>query len=85
MPVLHLPQHQIDGPTPADVLPRFPAVEQEIGVRAAGFFERIREDRQTVEGAFPIDGGSEGHGGRREPGGIGDDGAEGVAEDVADE
>ena len=53
-------------------------------IRASGFFEGIREDRQAVEGAIRVDCGGEELHGRREPGGIGDDGSEGVAEDVAE-
>ena len=53
-------------------------------IRASGFFEGIREDRQQVEGAIRVDCGGEELHGRREPGGIGDDGSEGVAEDVAE-
>jgi hypothetical protein len=76
MPVLRLPQHEIDGPATAHVLARFPTVEQEVGVRAAGFFERIREDWQAVEAAILIDGIGDGDSGRGEPCGIGDDGSE---------
>ena len=64
------------------MLRRFPAVEQHIGVCAAGFFEGIREDGQPVERAILVDGGSDGLDGGREPREICDDGAEGIAEDV---
>ncbi len=47
--------------------------------------ERIREDRQAVEGAIIVDRSGDGLNGRREPSGIADDGAEGIAEDVAEE
>ena len=82
---LLLPQYQIDDPAAADVLRRHPAVEQDICVRAAGFFEGVREDRQAVEGAILVDRGGNGLDGRREPCGIGGDGSEGIAENVAEE
>jgi hypothetical protein len=75
-----LPQHQIDDPAAADVLPRLAAVEQDIRVRAAGFFEGIREDRQPVEDAILVDRGGDGLHGRRNPSGICGDGPEGIAE-----
>ena len=61
------------------------AVEQEIRVHAAGFLQRIGEDRHALECAVGVDRRRDGDSGGCEPCGIGDDGTEGIAEDVAEE
>src|SRR5262249_3823612 len=62
-----------------------PAVLQEVGVRAAGVFERVGQDRQVVEGSLSVDRMSDGNNRGDLPGGVNADGPEGVAEDVAKE
>jgi hypothetical protein len=64
------------------MLARLPAVEQQVGAGATGFFECIGEDRQPVEGAGFVEGLRDGDDGWREPGGIGGDGTEGIARDI---
>ena len=76
---LLLPQNQIDDPATPDMRAVAAAVEEDIGIRAAGFFQRIGEDGESVEGPVGVDGRRDGDDGRREPSGIGDDGTEGVA------
>ena len=67
------------------MIPRLPAVQQHIRIRAAGFFEGIRKDRQAIEGAILVERGGDGDDGRREPCGIGDDGTEGIVTNYVEE
>jgi hypothetical protein len=63
-------------------------VGEQVGVRAAGVFEGVGQDRQVVEGAVVVDvPGDRGDGAvvPLQPRGFGGDRAERVAEDVADE
>ncbi len=53
---LSFTQQQIDDPTSPDVRSIAAAVKQDICVRAAGFLQRIGEDRHAVEGAVGVDG-----------------------------
>ena len=64
--------------------PNAAAVEQNIRIRAAGFLQRIGENRHAVEGAAGVDGVRDGDGGGCEPYGIGDDGTEWIASHVAE-
>ncbi len=48
-------QQQIDDPAAADVLAGLAAVIQNAGVGAAGFFQRVGQDRQAFEGAVVVD------------------------------
>ena len=59
---------------------RLAAVVQDVGIVAAGVFEGVGEDGQTVEGAFIVDRLREGRHGGGEPGGIDGHGTERVAE-----
>ena len=52
---------------------------------APGFFQRIGQDGQAVEGAVGVDAGGEGDGGFRSPAGVECDRAERVAENAAEE
>jgi hypothetical protein len=47
---------KIDDPASTDMLPRLPAVAQNIGIGAAGLFKSIGQDRQPVEGSVRVDG-----------------------------
>src|SRR5947207_279400 len=71
------------------MLPARPAVGQYIGVNAPRVLQRVGQDRHSAEGAFLVDGGGEPGGGAAvvgEDGGVdGRRGAEGVAEEVAEE
>src|SRR5262249_30185515 len=80
-----LAQHQVRHPAPADMLTLLPAMVQNVAVVAAGVFESISEDREAVECALVVDRLDELLGCGREPGGIECDGAEGVAEDAAEQ
>lgn len=58
------------------------AVLQNVGICAAGFFQRVGQDRQVLKAAFVVDRPGEGDGGWSAPSWIEGHGAEGVAEDV---
>src|SRR5262245_32137852 len=77
---LRFVEDQIDDPAAADVLGRLPAVLEDVGVVAAGVFERVGEDWHPLEGAVIVDGLSESDGVGGAPGRIERDGTEGVAE-----
>src|SRR5947209_7771363 len=49
-------EEQAEGPAVAHVRPGAAQVFQEVGVRAAGVFEGVAEDRHAVEGALVVDG-----------------------------
>src|SRR5262245_46625811 len=49
-------QEQAEGPAAAHVRAGAAQVFQEVGVRAAGVFEGVAEDRHAVEGALVVDG-----------------------------
>src|SRR4051812_30949432 len=65
-----LAKYQIDDPAASDVFARLPAVKQDVRVVAAGFFQRIGEDRHAVEGTVGVDAVGEGDNGGRAPCGI---------------
>ncbi len=65
------------------MLARLPAVFQHIDIRAAGIFQRIRQDWHAVVGPVVVDGLREGGDIAGEPGRGDGDGPEGVAEDVS--
>ena len=54
-PPLLLPHKQIDDPATPDMRPVASAVEQDIRIRAAGFLQRIGEDRHAVKCAVGVD------------------------------
>ena len=60
-------------------------VGQQLGRAAPGIFERVSQDRQSVEGAVGVDALGESDGGRGPPGKFEGDGAERVAEDLAED
>src|SRR5262249_15111079 len=78
-------QDQVHDPAPPDVLPRLPAVGQDGLVGAAGVFEGVGQDRQVVERPLIVDAASEGGDVLPEPAGFGGNGAERVAEGVAEQ
>src|SRR5262245_32416048 len=52
---LRLAEEEIDGPAAADVRPRPAAVGEDVGVGAAGVLQRVRQDRQPLEGPLLVD------------------------------
>ena len=50
-----LAQNEIYHPTTSYMLSRLPAVIQDVGVSATGFFKGIGQDRHTVKGSFIVD------------------------------
>jgi hypothetical protein len=79
------PQYQVDDPATANVLSRFPAMVQNRGLVAARVFECIREDWHVAEGAGVVHLARDSEDRRRAPLGQEPDGAEGVANHVAEE
>ena len=77
-------QQQIHYPAAANMLAGLAAVVKDVRIGAAGVFERVAEDGHPVEGPAVVDGLCQRDDGGRLPGGIDGDGAEGVAEDVAE-
>jgi hypothetical protein len=61
------------------------AMAEDVRVVAAGVLQGIGEDGKSVEGAIVVDTTSERDNGGSEPGGVGGDGAEGIAHDAAEE
>src|SRR5262249_10638555 len=84
-----LAEQQVHHPTPPDVLGPLSAVGQDVRVRAAGAFEGVGQHRHPAEGPPVVDGRGETGDGAPVPGqpggGDGRDGAERVAEEVAEE
>src|SRR3954453_19497516 len=81
----HPLEQSIDDPAAAGVRPRLSAVAQHLGMSATGSFQAVGQGREAVEGAIIVDSLSEPHDGRRQPGWIERDGAEGIADDVAEQ
>src|SRR5262249_14442564 len=78
-------QHQVHNPAAADVWAGGAAVRQDILVVAAGVLEGIGKDRQGGEVPLIVNPPGEGGDFGGPPGRIGGNGAERVAEDVADQ
>ena len=53
---LRFSQNQIHNPASFDVCDWLPAVAQKGGIRAAGFFKSIAQNRHPVESSFFVDG-----------------------------
>jgi len=85
VPVLRLPKHTIDYPTPAGVRPRPAAVAQDVGVVAAGVFERIGQNRHPVERTLRVDGRRERNDRFASPSRVEGDGTERIASNAAEE
>src|SRR5262249_23548497 len=49
--ILRFPQHQIDNPAAADVRPWRMAMLKNVGIGAAGFLQRVGQNRQQIEAA----------------------------------
>jgi len=62
-----------------------PAVAQDVRIGAACIFEGICQNRQAVEGTFVVNGICKASDSAGTPGGIEEDGMEGVAEDIAEQ
>src|SRR5262249_22305453 len=50
-----LPEDEVQHPAAADVFPRLAAMVEDVSVRAARFFEGVREDGEVREAALGID------------------------------
>ena len=81
-----LPQHQIDHPAAANVRPRPAAVVEDVGVVAPGVLQRVGQDRHRgeVAGLVHLPARARRRWTVRQLG-VEGDGAEGVAEDVAED
>src|SRR5262249_5965709 len=73
------------GPAAADVGAGTENVVESVGVGPPGVLQYVGQDRQTVERPVRVDASRQSHDGGREPGRVNGDGAERVAEDVAEE
>ena len=79
-----LPQEKVHTPASSDVDTGLTAVVQDVLVDAAGFFERISENRKVVERSLGVDGLGQLLDGRCEPSRVEGKGIEGIAEDVTE-
>src|SRR5947208_2425949 len=82
---LILSENQIEYPTAAYMDTWLAAVVQHVGVRAPRVFKRVGQDRQALEGSLGRDRLRQTHDRAGQPGGGEALGAEGVAEDVAEQ
>ena len=82
-----LAEEEIDDPAAADVFAGFAAVAQDVGVVAADVLQRVRKDRQPVEGPLIVNALCDPANRTvvpREPSGVDADRAEGITEDAAE-
>src|ERR1700728_4434690 len=80
-----LPEQQVHHPATKNMWPGASTVAQDVLVRAAGIFEGIGQDRETIKGMVGVDGLDEGNDGGAKPGRFQGDWAERVSEKLSEE